>query len=128
MSEHDAAITPETAMWSTQAEDPDTAVDYWRAVRLKAHVDVAPAPYGPDFAGEVSYADYGDFALSVKRASGKKVSRSRALISRGAEDRVYLYASIRVLFHRRHSDESATRAIECGKHVGWRRTRRNRFT
>lgn len=89
MSEHDAAITPETAMWSTQAEDPDTAVDYWRAVRLKAHVDVAPAPYGPDFAGEVSY---GDFALSVKRASGKKVSRSRALISRGAEDREYLYS------------------------------------
>ena len=26
----------------------------------------------------------------------------------------------------RHSDESATTAIECGKHVGWRRIQRNR--
>lgn len=92
MSEHDAATASDTATWSTQAVDPDAAIDYWRTARHKAYVDVAPTPYDPNFAGEISYADYGDFALSVKRASGEKVSRSRALISRGAEDREYLYA------------------------------------
>ncbi|MBN7334804.1 MULTISPECIES: helix-turn-helix domain-containing protein [Mycobacteriaceae] len=91
MSERDAATSPETATWSTHAVDADAAVDYWRSVRRQAYVDVAPSPYDRSFSGEISYADYGDFALSVKRASGEKVSRSSTLISRGAEAE-YLYA------------------------------------
>lgn len=92
MSQHDAASTPETATWSTRTVDADVAVDYWRAARRQAYVDATPTPYDPNFVGEISYADYGDFALSVKRATGEKVSRSRTLISRGTEDREYLYA------------------------------------
>ena len=71
--ERDAATSPETATWSTHAVDADAAVDYWRSVRRQAYVDVAPSPYDRSFSGEISYADYGDFALSVKRASGEKV-------------------------------------------------------
>ena len=92
MTEHDATNAPDTATWSTQTVDPDDAIDYWREVRGEVYVDVAPTPYDPNFDGEISYADYGEFALSVKRAGGEKVSRDRALISSGAEDREYLYA------------------------------------
>jgi len=97
MSQRGAATTPEIATWSTQTVDAEVVVDYWRSVRRTAYVDVAPTPYGPDFFGEISYASYGDFALSVKRANGEKVTRSRVLISRGTEDKEYLYA----LFQRR---------------------------
>jgi AraC-like DNA-binding protein len=91
VSRHDAATTPETAAWSTQAVDADVAVDYWRAARRKAYVDVSPIPHTPDFVGEINYASYGDFDLSVKRAGGEKVTRSRLLISRGVGEE-YLYA------------------------------------
>lgn len=95
MSRHDATTTPETAAWSTRAVDADVAVDYWRAARRKAYIDVSPTPYSPDFVGEIDYASYGGFDLSVKRASGEKATRSRALISRGSDEE-YLY----VLFQR----------------------------
>ncbi|PQM46812.1 hypothetical protein C1Y40_02982 [Mycobacterium talmoniae] len=72
MSRHDAAAAPETATWSTRIVDAQIAIDYWRSVRSKAYVDVAPTPYGPDVFGEISYASYGDFALSMKRTSGKR--------------------------------------------------------
>lgn len=94
MSQHDAAFTPETATWSTQDVDAGLAIDYWRSVRGNAYVDASPTPYDRDFVGEISYADYGGFALSVKRASGEKVARSRSLIARGAEHTEYLYALI----------------------------------
>lgn len=94
MSQHGAANAPETATWSTQAVDAGLAIDYWRSARRNAYVDVAPTPYSPNFVGEITCADYGDFALSVKRASGEKVARSRTLISRGTEDAEYLYALI----------------------------------
>jgi AraC-like DNA-binding protein len=92
VSQHDAATGPETARRSTQAVDAEVAIDYWRSVRRKAYVDVAPTPYAPNFFGDINYASYGDFALSVKRASGEKVTRNRLLISHGTEDEEYLYA------------------------------------
>lgn len=91
MSRHRTASAPETATWSTQAVDADCAVDYWRAARREAYVDVSPTPYRPDFFGDISYASYGDFDLSLKRASGERVNRSRVLISRGSGQE-YLYA------------------------------------
>jgi transcriptional regulator GlxA family with amidase domain len=42
VSQHAAATTPETAAWSTQAVDAEVAIDYWRSVRSKAYVEVAP--------------------------------------------------------------------------------------
>ncbi len=97
MFQHDAAAPPVTEWWSTKNVGTGDAVDYWRSMRRKAYVDVAPTPHAPDFSGDISYASYKDFALSVKRAGGEKVQRSSALIARGTEDDEYLY----VLFQSR---------------------------
>ena len=78
-------------MWSTRVVEASSALDYWRSARRAAYVDVATTPYEPGFVGEISYARYGDFALSVKRASGERVDRSPALIARGNEECEYLY-------------------------------------
>lgn len=92
MSQSDATGTPGTTTWCTQAVGTDVAIDYWRAARRQAYVDASLAPYDPNFRGEISYASYGDFALSVKRASGEKVDRTRTLIARGDDDGEYVYA------------------------------------
>lgn len=88
---------PQIHQWSTRDAGPEAAVDYWRAIRRRAYVDVSLSPQSPDFFGDISYARYADFALSVKRSSGEKVHRSPALIARDDQSGDFLY----VIFQRR---------------------------
>ncbi len=78
--------------WSTEDVDRTAAVDYWRSIRRHVYVDVSTAPQHPGFTGEISSARYGAYAVSTKRASGEKVTRSRRLIGQGAEREDYLFA------------------------------------
>lgn len=91
MSQHDAATTPETAAWSTPAVDTEVAIDYWRSMRRKAYVDVALTPYGPNFS-ERSATPARRLRTLGKVGERENVNRSRVLISRGSEDKEYLYA------------------------------------
>lgn len=94
MSRHDATTTPETAAWSTRAVDADVAVDYWRAARRKAYIDVSPTPYSR-FRRRDRLRELRGLRPVGQTGERREATRSRALISRGSDEE-YLY----VLFQR----------------------------
>ncbi|WAJ43698.1 helix-turn-helix domain-containing protein [Mycobacterium sp. Aquia_216] len=86
------------AVWSTAAVRQDEAVDYWREVVCDIYVRLSTTPHSKQtFSGEVIHGRYPDFDLSVIRASGERVSRSRSLIARSREDEEYLYGTFQAV-------------------------------
>ena len=82
--------------WSTTQNSKNDAADHWQHIRQQAYVDVSTDPLTSDFHGEVTLGRFPSFALSIKRAGGEDVWRSRSHIAQGDERDEYLYTVFQV--------------------------------
>lgn len=82
-------------VWSTSSVAASEAAAYWHEVICNLYVRLSTEPVpGTQFSGEVSHRAYGDFELSVMRASGERVRRTRSLIACDGDKDEYLYATV----------------------------------